>query len=116
MPSGTDPESASTIRSGSRLSKFADLDASITDEVVVILEEDVAFFRQAEIFDIGVFAAGDQGVVNICASFVFDDFESIEPVLYHSIGPGNDTSMIPFSNVQRDISRIHSSVGRNKVV
>ena len=49
-------------RQSSRISKFADLYAAIADEIFVILEKDVPFFRQAEILDFRVFAAGDQGV------------------------------------------------------
>ncbi len=64
-------------RQSSRISKFADLYAAIAYEIFVILEKDVPFFRQAEILDFRVFATGDQDFVDICAPFVFDDFESI---------------------------------------
>lgn len=99
-----------------RYLKLADLDAPIADLVVVILKQDVSLFRQAEIFGIRVLAAGDQGVVNVCASFVFHDFESIEPVLYCPIGSGNDTAMVPLAYVERDVPGIHIPVGRNEVV
>ena len=74
---GDSPLVAPVGRQSSRLSKFAYLYAAIADEIFVILEKDVPFFRQAEILDFRVFATGDQDFVDICAPFVFDDFESI---------------------------------------
>ena len=66
--------------------ELADFDAAVADFVVVVLQEDVSFLRETKVVDLRVFAAGDEGSVDVVAAIVFDDFESVEPVLNRSIG------------------------------
>ena len=116
MLRGDSPLVATVFCQSSRILKFADLYAAVADEIFVILEKDVPFFRQAEILDFRVFAAGDQGVVDIRASLIFDDFESIEPVLDRAIELRNDAAMIPLSDMERNIPSIHIPVRWNQIV
>src|SRR5215469_2786625 len=61
--------------------EFADLDVAERDGEAVVLQEDVAVARFAEVGPDVIFAVGDELAELRGEAFILDDLDAIEPVL-----------------------------------